>query len=347
MIAIDESGQTPPRFVRLFAAIGVALLFTSGCKQKGEWSSPVRTSTSPNQTDREQHKPVAMQLEVIKSTSIDHLYRLSPKLYSGSQPHDETGFAELEKLGIKTIVSVDGARPDVATADRYGLRYVHLPLGYDGIPNEDAARLAKAAESLEGPIFFHCHHGQHRGPAAAAIVGIAIDGWSNDQASEWMRTVGTSPSYSGLYESVQQFRLPTKKQLDSMSAEFPAVAQLPPLTDTMVHIDRTFDHLKASQQVEFGASPEHPDLSPPHEALQLTEHFRELLRQPETQAKPTDFIQWLKTGESQVKSLHTALAGLTDSTLTDSGKPAFRAAAVTAMSQLQQTCKACHRKYRN
>ena len=29
--------------------------------------------------------------------------------------------------------------------------------------------LARAARTLPGPIFVHCHHGMHRGPAAAAV----------------------------------------------------------------------------------------------------------------------------------------------------------------------------------
>src|SRR5262245_33238393 len=62
---------------------------------------------------------------------LHNVFRLSAKLYSGSVPEGETGFCSLCSLGVRTIISVDGARPDVATAHRFGLLYVHLPFGYD------------------------------------------------------------------------------------------------------------------------------------------------------------------------------------------------------------------------
>ena len=74
--------------------------------------------------------------------------------------------------GRKTVLTLDGAQPDVETAKRHGLRYVHVPIGYDGIPAARALELAKTFQTLEpsGPIFVHCHHGKHRGPAACSIA---------------------------------------------------------------------------------------------------------------------------------------------------------------------------------
>src|SRR4051812_38582828 len=54
-------------------------------------------------------------------------------LYCGSVPEGKAGFATLAAIGIKTIISVDGATPEVELASKFGLRYVHLPVGYDGI----------------------------------------------------------------------------------------------------------------------------------------------------------------------------------------------------------------------
>jgi protein tyrosine phosphatase (PTP) superfamily phosphohydrolase (DUF442 family) len=102
---------------------------------------------------------------------VENAYRLSPRLYSGGEPRGEQAFAALKSLGIKTAISVDGATPDAETARRYGIRYVHLPVGYDGISREQAVRIIKAARTLPGPVFVHCHHGKHRGPAAVAVCG--------------------------------------------------------------------------------------------------------------------------------------------------------------------------------
>jgi len=70
---------------------------------------------------------------------LPNAYRLHEKVISGGQPEGAEAFAELRALGVKTIVSVDGAKPDVELARTYGLRYVHLPIGYNGVPAERAS----------------------------------------------------------------------------------------------------------------------------------------------------------------------------------------------------------------
>ena len=65
---------------------------------------------------------------------LHNCFRLSEHLTCGAQPESDDDFAALAAAGIRVIVSVDGAAPDVAAAKRHGLRYVHAPFGYDGIP---------------------------------------------------------------------------------------------------------------------------------------------------------------------------------------------------------------------
>lgn len=52
-------------------------------------------------------------------------------------------FAELRELGVRTIIHVDGDTPDASAAERHGLRYVHLPHGYEGVPKARVAELAR------------------------------------------------------------------------------------------------------------------------------------------------------------------------------------------------------------
>ena len=115
----------------------------------------------------------APQPAVLKKLPARHLpnaLQVHLQVISGGQPEGEAGFAELKGLGIKTIISVDGAKPDLELAKKFGLRYVHLPHGYDGIPEERVEELAKAVRDLPGPIYIHCHHGKHRSPAAASAA---------------------------------------------------------------------------------------------------------------------------------------------------------------------------------
>ena len=93
-----------------------------------------------------------------------------PGVISGGVPGGE-GFATLAAMGVKTIISVDGGAPDVAAAKAAGIRYIHLPMGYDGCEESRVLELTRATrDSMErGGVYIHCHHGKHRSPAAAAV----------------------------------------------------------------------------------------------------------------------------------------------------------------------------------
>ena len=82
--------------------------------------------------------------ERLEIRGIENTFRLSPRLYSGGDPHGTEALTALKELGVRTIISVDGAHPDVELARKYGLRYVHLPHGYDGIPQSRVLELGKA-----------------------------------------------------------------------------------------------------------------------------------------------------------------------------------------------------------
>src|SRR5690606_5918477 len=134
----------------------------------------------------------------LATTHLPNAVQVHSRVISGGSPHGEEGYRELAELGVKTVISVDGATPDIETANRYGLRYVHLPHGYDGIPRERVEQLAKAVKELEGPIYIHCHHGKHRSPAAASVACIGAGLIDQQCAQQVLSVVGTGKNYRRL-----------------------------------------------------------------------------------------------------------------------------------------------------
>jgi protein tyrosine phosphatase (PTP) superfamily phosphohydrolase (DUF442 family) len=277
----------------------------------------------------------------VELPGLHNVIQVSDRLYSGSSPEGDAGFESLRKLGVKTVVSVDGARPDVARAAKVGLRYVHLPIGYDGISQEQAVQLAKAVRDLPGPVYLHCHHGKHRGPAAAAVVLWCLDEkCTAAQAVAVMKRAGTDPRYSGLYAAPGALRRPTAAELDRAKAEFPEAAAVPALAQAMVRIDEHFDHLTLIKKAGWKVPKDHPDLDPPHEALQLVEHFTELARQPAVAKRPDEFRGWLGEAEGAARDLEKALRAL--------GKEMSAAAAAEqAFERSRALCARCHARYRD
>ena len=162
-----------------------------------------RGQQPPDRRSRQgqQNQPQPAVLEKLPTKHLPNALQVHPKVISGGQPEGEAGFAELKELGIETIVTVDGAKPDVELAKKYGLRYVHLPHGYDGIPEERVEELAKAVRDLPGPIYIHCHHGKHRSPAAASAACVGAGLIDPKDARQVLVVAGTSESYRGLYQT--------------------------------------------------------------------------------------------------------------------------------------------------
>jgi protein tyrosine phosphatase (PTP) superfamily phosphohydrolase (DUF442 family) len=278
-------------------------------------------------------------LEPLKSDRLPNALRLNQRLISGGQPEGEAAFAELKELGIQTVISVDGATPDVATAEKFGLRYVHLPHGYDGIPAARAAELAKAIRDLPGPIYLHCHHGKHRSPAAAATACRAL-GWVDEQqAAEVLKRAGTSPHYIGLFAATRQTRPLDPAHLDRLDVEFRSTVPLPEVAEAMVAMELHFDRLEKLAANNWQPLPTHPDLKPEHEALLLRERYTELLRTESVQAEPHAYQEQLRAGEQ----LAIALEGLLRERIAPKGGLEL----ARQMHALKANCTGCHRQFRD
>ncbi|MEL7472730.1 MAG: hypothetical protein AAGK04_05370 [Planctomycetota bacterium] len=218
--------------------------------------------------------------------AVPHLRRLHANVYTGGQPVGHDAFAALNELGVRTIISVDGARPDVEMARRFNMRYHHIPQSYHALPIEDQIRIAEAIwRSDRAGVYVHCHHGKHRAPAAAAAALVRLERLTPDQAIESMRTAGTSGHYQGLYESV---RLATPVDDETLAAaeDIPEIARVPDLVAAMAEIDRRFEHVLASRRAGWKAPTNHPDLIPAAEAARMAELFRELKERREEIGDP-------------------------------------------------------------
>jgi protein tyrosine phosphatase (PTP) superfamily phosphohydrolase (DUF442 family) len=268
---------------------------------------------------------------------IHNFFRLSEHVFSGASPEEERDYAALAAAGVKVIVSVDGSAPNPEAARRHGMRYVHLPIGYDGIAEETALRLAKAFTALEGPFFVHCHHGMHRGPAAATIGRIVLDHATPEQCVAEMKRAGTAPRYKGLYAVPVAFRVPDAAALAKVSAEFPEVAPVPAMQAAMVEADAKWERMKLVRKAGWATPKEHPDVDPPHEAVMIAEWFRELARRDDVASKPAPFRAHLADTEKAAWDLSKAL---------ETGKLDAKAAEA-AFDRIVASCTGCHAGYRD
>lgn len=268
---------------------------------------------------------------------LHNVFRLTPQVLSGSQPEGDAAYAWLAAQGVRTVVSVDGARPDLEAARRHGLRYVHLPIGYDGIPTNRLVQFARLARTMPGPFYFHCHHGQHRGPAAAAAFCETSAGWSPAMAEAWLQQAGTAPEYAGLYRSVREFIPPPAPLVAASTNALPELSPPVGTTATMVQLDVHLEHIQACQRAGWQTPPGHADLTPAHEALLLLEQLRELARTTDAASRPTSYREQLTGAIAAANELERKLAN------PGADAPTREA----ALKRVTSACTECHRQHRN
>ncbi len=255
-----------------------------------------------------------------------------PNVYSGPEP-DSQIFEALQRKGVKTIISVDGKRPDVQQARQIGAQYIHLPIGYDGISEERGAQLSYALQSSPRPLYIHCHHGKHRGPAALAYALITSGEISQSKGAKFLKLSGTSPDYYGLWEAVKS----AKPLKTIQKTSLPSAVAVSSLASQMVRIGEYFDGLKLLQKNNWRPSSEHPDLSPTQQSLLLWEAFRELNRaQLPSVTQHPQMVSILKNSEHQAYALHKSLKASASSAQRDK-----------YFAHIKQDCRACHTQYRN
>jgi protein tyrosine phosphatase (PTP) superfamily phosphohydrolase (DUF442 family) len=317
---------------RHFLLLNIALVTASlgGCSQSNSGSSPVESPSNLAAAPVEA-TAAATVAKPADPPGLRNLMKLTERLYSGSEPHGEEGIASLKELGIKTIVSVDGAKPAAEMARKYGMRYVHIPIGYDGVPEEAGQSLARLMREADWPIYVHCHHGKHRGPAAVAVACVAGGEMTGKEALEILVRAGTSKDYTGLWRDVEAYTPPPR---DAQLPDLVEVAEVGSFTAAMAQVDRAFDNLRLCREAKWSVPPDHPDLVPAQEALLLQEGLHEAGRNLDD-GYDEQFETWLASAEAQAIELRAALQAQ------DGGKASGIAA------QVESACKQCHVAYRD
>lgn len=262
-----------------------------------------------------------------------------PGFISGGAPEGAAAFDTLAAMGIKTIISVDGAETEVDKARARGMRYIHLPIGYNGFDEPRRLELARAVRDAikDGPVYIHCHHGKHRSAGAAGSIAVSLGWMTGEQAVARMKVSGTAPNYTGLYACTASAGMISDAALDAVKADFPELARPQGLVKGMLDIDAALDNLKAIEKAGWTAPADHPDLVPASEAGKLMDLLRYLESDEHVKAKPEGFQALLRENTERAGALEEMLA---------SGKP--DPARLSAQFKLvAASCKDCHAKHRD
>lgn len=166
----------------------------------------------------------------------------APGVYVGPRPENDAAWSRLRDLGVRTVVGVEGAPPDAAAASALGMRPIHAPMGYGEVAPETLGVLTRVAEESPRPLYVYCHHGRHRGPAAAAIVCRAAGLLDAAGAEALLLASGTAADYVGLWRSVAGFEPPPRHTWPELLSR----STVGPLRLAMTHLDDAWSTIAAA-----------------------------------------------------------------------------------------------------
>ena len=248
-------------------------------------------------------------------------HQLTPDIFVGPRPSQEH-IAELTTLGIKKVISVDALPPESSLwAEAIQVR--HLPMGYRDLPKPLQLRLARELSIAPVKTYIHCHHGQHRGPAAALAALRALGKLDQAQAEAWLDRCGVG--YQGLRQAVHDAQPESPQDIQSALPLEEAVATRS-LSRLMAEIDQVWDRVKKVP------SPDDPIKRTQKEDAA---HLLDLFRLSSEAAGPVD-PAYRKQIQEAVR-----LASTLESEL-QNGEDAAKLRAA-----LRTSCRTCHRAFRD
>jgi len=145
--------------------------------------------------------------EKVERPGLPNLFRVSSALYRGAQPDPKvTGFEELRKLGVKTIINLRSLHGESDEVDEAGLQYERINFNPLTAPQDDeiVRFLRVVTDPSRTPAFVHCKHGADRTGTMCAAYRVVVQGWPREDAVEEMKDGGFG-HHDELYASYRQY----------------------------------------------------------------------------------------------------------------------------------------------
>lgn len=135
--------------------------------------------------------------------------QVSAVLHRGGAPSAEA-LGELRQQGVKTVIDLRmnhvKARHERKRAEKLGLKYFHIPLGFFSPARKKIYKaLSIILDPKYQPVFIHCRQGADRTGTVVAIYQVLEQGKSVDEAYSQMRKHRFKPWLISLRKTVEEY----------------------------------------------------------------------------------------------------------------------------------------------
>jgi protein tyrosine/serine phosphatase len=169
-------------FMRFFTILSLGLLGFA------QLSQPVTAQTVQDVglVDRPVH-----WAQSVPGVTVENLHRVTPVFYRSAQ-FSQDYVAQLQKLGIKTVISFRAFNSDDKLLMGSGIGIARIPINTWDIDDDEVVQALKALRQAEReePFLIYCQHGADRTGLISALYLVLYQGWSKEQALDEVKEDG-------------------------------------------------------------------------------------------------------------------------------------------------------------
>ena len=135
---------------------------------------------------------------------VSNLHQVTPGLYRSARL-DSVDVAQLQALGVKTVISLRSFHSDTDLLKDSGIHTIRIPINTWAIRDShviEAMRTIRAAEQ-QGPVLLHCLHGADRTGMMIAMYRMLYQGWSRDKAVDELKNGGYG--YHAVWKNIERY----------------------------------------------------------------------------------------------------------------------------------------------
>jgi len=131
--------------------------------------------------------------------------KVSEALHRGAQPTPE-GFAELKRIGVKTVIDLRALHSDQYKLQGTGLQYVRIYCKAWHPEDEDVVKFLQVVRDPKNqPVFVHCQHGADRTGMMVAAYRVVEQGWSVEDAAKELDRFGFHTIWTDIAKYLKSF----------------------------------------------------------------------------------------------------------------------------------------------
>lgn len=170
----------------------VLLLFCVSCKKEESHQEKTDAVTAASVDNQDWLPEAGNTYEVLGYNDglKGVLIKYSDDMYRGGDLLSADGAKLIKSRGIQTIFSVTPSEAIRSYCAAYGIELVEIAFDYQKLGDDQVVDFVNALDSVDYPIYIHCHSGKQRGGNLCAIYREYKEGWSFDKALEEYEKLG-------------------------------------------------------------------------------------------------------------------------------------------------------------